>query len=70
MRVSPFALDTQEAGSEIEDDVAAPALGKRPVNIESELDRLEGDGRLGNRSFLIRCHPRQRTDRIGWAVSV
>jgi hypothetical protein len=66
----PLALDSQKAGLEVEDHVAAAALGNRTVNINSELDRFRGDRDLRDRSFLIRCHKRQPTDRIGWAVSI
>ena len=55
---------------EREDQVVAATLGDRPIDLDPELDRGERDSELGDGSFLIRCHARQPTDHLGWAVSV
>src|SRR5204862_8315755 len=66
----PLALNAQQVLSNTEDEVASPAIGHRFVYVDVELRRSKRDGRLRDRSFLIRCHKRQPTDRIGWAVAV
>jgi ribosome-associated protein len=66
----PLALDSTQSRPEVEDEIVSSALGERAIDIDPELDRGPGDSHLGNRSFLIRCHASQRSDPIGWAVSV
>jgi hypothetical protein len=53
-----------------EDEVTATAFGDWLVNVDVQARGGQRDSRLSDRSFLIRCHIRQPSDRIGWAVSV
>jgi len=63
-------LHADKLSIEIEDHVVATTLGYRKVDLNAKLRRLELNGEFGDRSFLVRCHIRQRSDRIGWTVSV
>jgi hypothetical protein len=65
----PFALHAQELVAEIQDQVVSPAFRDRLVDVDTQLHGRGHDERLRNCSFLIRCHPSQRSGRIGWAVS-
>jgi hypothetical protein len=67
--IRPLALNTHKLRPEIKDQVI-PLISQWSEHPDAELDRLGGDTGLGNRSFLIRCHIRQPSDRIGWALSV
>jgi hypothetical protein len=66
----PFALNTNQPRVEIEDEVVPSSFSRGPKDLYSKQCCLQRDGHLGNRSLLIRCHTRQPTERIGWAVSV
>jgi len=63
-------LNAKETSANIEDQVVSTSFAQRAIDIDSKLHCGKSDSRLGYRSFLIRCHIRQRSDRIGWAVSV
>ena len=65
----PLALNTYKLPSQIEEHVEPTPLVEWAVHVDSQLERLERDGRLGDRSFLVRCHPSKRSGRLGWAVS-
>ena len=66
---SPLALDPDQTRPKIEDEVI-PLRGDWSGDADPESRRSVDDRGLGNRSLLIRCHASQRTDRLGWAVSV
>ena len=65
----PFALDPDEVRNKIENEVVTSAFSHRPKDLDAKEGCPEGDSHLGDGSFLIRCHARQPTDPIGWAVS-
>ena len=65
----PFALHSEKSLVKPEDEVASPALRDGPINLDSELDRGGRDTCLSDSAFPIRCHVRQPSSRLGWAVS-
>jgi hypothetical protein len=66
---SPLALNPHEL-TKIEDEVKAPALGKRTEHRNAEAKRVITNGRFGDRAFLIGGeHATDATESIGWAVS-
>ena len=64
----PLALNANQS-IRPKDHVVASALRKGAIDLDPELERGGCDAGLRDRSFLIRCHFRQRSRRIGWAVS-
>jgi hypothetical protein len=64
----PLALHAAQFRAEVENQVV-PLVPDGAENANAEFDCRQCDRCLGNRSFLIRCHFRQRSRRIGWAVS-
>jgi len=56
----PFALNAPEPLADLEDQVASAALVERSVDMHPEPYRSQRNGQLCDRSFLIRCHLRQR----------
>ena len=69
MQPCPLALHSKEPLLEPKNEVAATSVSHRSINLYAELDRSGGDACLGNRSLLIRCHIRQPSKSLGWAVS-
>jgi hypothetical protein len=67
---SPLALHAYEPTIQVEDHVVAAAFRNRPIDVDSESRRRQLDRKLRDRSFLICCHERQPTERLGWAMSV
>jgi ribosome-associated protein len=53
----------------VEDEVV-PLIAERSEYSDSKLDRSQRYSRFGDRSLLIRCHGSQRSESIGWAMSV
>jgi hypothetical protein len=64
-----LALKAHESFLQSQDEVTATALGHWAIYLDPKLDCSENDCLLGNRSLLVRCHIRQRSRRIGWAMS-
>jgi hypothetical protein len=67
---SPLALDSNQFVARREDHVKPATLGNRPIHLDPELHSGKLNCELRDGSLLIRCHARQPTDRLGWAVSV
>jgi hypothetical protein len=65
----PLTLHAHQRRPQIEDQVVS-LIPERPENADSELDGFCGNACLRDGSFLIRCHIRQRSDCIGWAVAI
>jgi len=63
-------LNAKEASLQVEDHVVAPTLGNRLVDLDSQLRGGQLNREFCDSALLIRCHTSQRTDRLGWAVSV
>jgi hypothetical protein len=66
----PFALQVNQFAPGRENHVVSTALRDGAIDLDSEPRSGKLNGQLGDRSFLVRCHARQPSDRIGWAVSV
>jgi len=66
---SPLALNSREPCPDIEDKVV-PLRTDWARHTNAKSGRRVDNRRFSDRSFLIRCHTRQHTNPIGWAVAV
>jgi hypothetical protein len=64
----PFALHPAKFRAAVENQVV-PLVSDGAKDPDAKLDCRQRDSRFRDRSLLIRCHIRQRTSRIGWAMS-
>jgi ribosome-associated protein len=65
----PLALEPHEAVPKSKNEVAPPTVRNGPIDLDPEFDCGEHYSLFRDRAFLIRCHVRQPSKRLGWAVS-